>query len=67
MISKSLRDILEEETVKTESAIRKILQEFHDATGMIPRSIDINDIDVRENASSGARVIISSVRLSATT
>jgi len=44
----TLRDSLNNATKKTEQKIRVALQEFHNETGMIPRSVEFDIIDVRE-------------------
>lgn len=45
-MEKSIRDVLEEEIAITENEIRNSLQKFHDKTGMIPKSVRFELIDV---------------------
>jgi len=66
---KSIRDILEEETKKTEKEIKESLQKFHDITGMIPANVSFNIIDIKTCQPDEPRkvILVSSVYLKANT
>ena len=66
---KSLRDMLEDSTTKAEHKIREVLQEFHDETGMIPRGVSFEAIDIKTCSLDEPRkvILVSSVNLTANT
>lgn len=65
----SLRDQLEDAIEATENEIQKVLQRFHDNTGMIPRDITFECIDVKSNIPHEPRkvILVSHVNLTANT
>jgi len=67
-MEKSLRNILEKETVRAEKEIMKTLQAYHDETGLIPATIDTAFIDVSDRHHKGVKKInMVSVSLKANT
>lgn len=67
-MSKNLRDQLVERTKKAEKEIKKVLQSFHDETGMIPVGVDFHSTDISTyDTEIRKSVQISSVDLKANT
>jgi len=69
-MEESLRNILEAETKKAECEIRKILQQYHDRTGMVPASINFSSLDVRtweDYANQCTKILVNEVYLKANT
>jgi len=66
---KSIRDLLEDETIAAEEAIKDILQKFHNVTGMIPNGVSFEVIDTKSFGPAEPRKVIwvSSVNLTAST
>lgn len=65
-----MREELQKQLTIAESKIEAALQEFHDATGLVPHTLDFDAVDVAafQDSISGKRpVIISNVNLRAST
>jgi len=65
-----MREQLEEQTRIAEHKIRKALQEFHEAIGLVPISIYFEMVDVRtmeEHANGKRSVIVGQLSLRAST
>ncbi len=63
-----MRTELEERTKKAELAIVKVLQEFHEETGLIPSSFEFSTVDTRcieDHQNGKRRVAISNYQLHA--
>lgn len=67
-MEKSIRDQLDDAIKEAEEAIKKVLQNFHNKKGMVPRSLSFDAIDVMELGSKhGTDIQVSRVKLVANT
>lgn len=68
-MSETLTNQVQAKVAEAENAIMAVLQKFHSETGLVPRSISFDVLDVREHEDFGKRkrVLVSGVQLAANT
>lgn len=67
MKTQVIKELVDRATSEAEEKIRAILQEYHENTGMIPKSIGFHNIDNAENGQGRKQIVVIHVVLTATT